>query len=48
MAKFEYKIIDVRGEKGHNQAVKLQAKGWKVIAGSLYGVVTLEKETKKI
>jgi hypothetical protein len=41
---FEYKTIDVTTKKGHNQAVRLQAKGWKVISGSMYGAVQLEKK----
>lgn len=40
----EYKIIDCSTEKGLRQAEKLQSNGWKVIEGSLFGTVTMERE----
>jgi len=39
----QYKTIDVTTTKGHQQAAALQSKGWRVVHGSLYGAVLLEK-----
>lgn len=41
--KTKYKTVDVRTKKGHARAIRLQASGWKVISGSMYGAVMLEK-----
>lgn len=42
----KYKTVDVRTNEGHAQALRLQSKGWKVITGSLYGKVMMEKPDK--
>lgn len=39
----KYKTVDVRTKRGHARAVRLQANGWHVISGSLFGAVLLEK-----
>lgn len=39
----KYKKVDVRNKAGHARAVRLQANGWKVIEGSLYGAIMLQK-----
>jgi hypothetical protein len=40
---YKYKHVETRTKAGHARAVKLQAAGWEVITGSLYGAVILEK-----
>jgi len=42
---YKYKTIDLTTKKGHAQAVRLQKNGWKIINGSLFGAVTMEKKT---
>lgn len=39
----QYKTVEVRTKAGHARAVALQAKGWKVVSGSMFGAVLMEK-----